>query len=60
MSNQYVITSGSFVMPDGKVKEVGDTIELDADVAGVFSRRLSPAKSDSASGDAPPAAEPSE
>jgi hypothetical protein len=36
----YLITNGSFRMPDGSLKHTGETIELDDDVAQLHAEQL--------------------
>lgn len=40
--NTYTITGGSFRLDDGTVKQAGDTIELEDDVAQLHTHNLQP------------------
>jgi hypothetical protein len=42
MGKQYTILAGTFVEPDSQRKGVGETIELDDDVAQAHAARLAP------------------
>jgi len=44
MGQHYVITAGTFVQPDGQRLGVGETIELDDDVAQNHAGSLAPLK----------------